>query len=81
MTSRTAPGAEKIANDLESTLDFWSSQVPPQEMKGFIAHDSDSVAATEACMLSRRILEGHATDAANTDIVWWTVPDRLNMNG
>ena len=29
LTSRTVPGAELIAEGLESTLDFWSNQVPP----------------------------------------------------
>lgn len=46
LTSRTAPSAEKIADNLESTLEFWSSQVPPQEMEGFIAHHSGPAAST-----------------------------------
>jgi len=41
LTSRTAPGAEKIADDLEATLEFWSTQ----EREGFITHDGDSAAA------------------------------------
>jgi len=45
LTSRTAHGAEKIADDLQVTLDFWSSRVPPQKMEGFVTHDGDSAAA------------------------------------
>ena len=34
--ARTAPGAELIAEDFEATLNFWSGQVPLQEMENVI---------------------------------------------
>lgn len=39
--AHTAPGAGLITKDFQATLDFWSSQVPLQEMEnviGFGAH-------------------------------------------
>ena len=44
-TARTAPGAGFINESLEATLDFWSGQVPLQEMEGFVVRDGASTAA------------------------------------